>query len=539
VNENDKENDNDVRWKMKKIIALEKEISILKQQLNLKNTTTNKSPSKRPRLDYTTYEAAEINCKRVELMPAPSNFCKGSTRENSTLKDLILNYRPSWPNIPVTLHHPVFTKFIEKLSTIEITDHDCKSIMELLNNMSMSYSIEDERNDMFRKWLSKYIGLPSVKLTLPQTTQCADVGITYDVKDIKYLLLLGEGKNEMGEGGGCAYTQACASYTKFVGANQDCRVRYGLNPAFIVYFAGPTLGIGGAVFGHTFIIHPLMHSLTLLPSAHDEGSLIQVACAFHALKDGILELIQYYDKSNPSSLENVNLKENRPMIYPCYRSFTMNNMVIDFEYKKQLQTEKLLFLVDTVTQSMNVTGRDQENIVDYANNEKTSKRKNEDNIVTTKLIIKYTKQYGDDVHQFCSRVGIAPKLFAVNELAGGWKMIIMEYLSPEKFITVYEALSPPDKTKSDKFLELAKNAINLLHGEGYVHGDVRTSNLMISNDKDRIMIVDFDWAGQEGVAKYPYIMNMNVPWSHGVQNGGMIRKEHDYNFLCKSIHDRF
>ena len=63
-----------------------------------------------------------------------------------------------------------------------------------------------------------------------------------------------------------------------------------------------------------------------------------------------------------SSLENINLKENRPMVYPCYRTFTMNNMVIDFEYKKQLQDEKLLFLVDTVTQSMSETGQYQENI---------------------------------------------------------------------------------------------------------------------------------------------------------------------------------
>ncbi|CAH1770465.1 13636_t:CDS:1, partial [Entrophospora sp. SA101] len=39
---------------------------------------THKSPLKQPCLSY-TYEAAETNCKHIELMPAASNFCKGST----------------------------------------------------------------------------------------------------------------------------------------------------------------------------------------------------------------------------------------------------------------------------------------------------------------------------------------------------------------------------------------------------------------------------------------------------------------------------
>ena len=135
-------------------------------------------PSKRPRFDY-TYEVAEATCKRVEGMPPPSGFCKGLIREDSKFEDLILNYRPHWPDVPVTLYYPVFAKFVEQLSIIEITDQDCKSVMKLLDVMSTSYSVEDKRNDMFRDWLSNYVGLPSAKLALPQTSQCADIGITY------------------------------------------------------------------------------------------------------------------------------------------------------------------------------------------------------------------------------------------------------------------------------------------------------------------------------------------------------------------------
>ena len=41
------------------------------------------------------------------------------------------------------------------------------------------------------------------------------------------------------------------------------------------------------------------------------------------------------------------------------------------------------------------------------------------------------------------------------------------------------------------------------------------------------------------MAKYPYIMNEVVPWSDSVQNGGVIKKEHDWDILHRSIHDRF
>ena len=94
--------------------------------------------SKRPRFDY-TYEVAEATCKRVEGMPPPSGFCKGLIREDSKFEDLILNYRPHWPDVPVTLYYPVFAKFVEQLSIIEITDQDCKSVMKLLDVMSTSY----------------------------------------------------------------------------------------------------------------------------------------------------------------------------------------------------------------------------------------------------------------------------------------------------------------------------------------------------------------------------------------------------------------
>jgi hypothetical protein len=53
-----------------------------------------------------------------------------------------------------------------------------------------------------------------------------------------------------------------------------------------------------------------------------------------------------------------------------------------------------------------------------------------------------------------------------------------------------------------------------------VHGDLRPNNIMCRLRPDRgeegqeleFKVVDFDWAGQFGVAKYPAIMNPDIRW---------------------------
>ncbi|CAG8658852.1 8479_t:CDS:1, partial [Paraglomus brasilianum] len=84
------------------------------------------------------------------------------------------------------------------------------------------------------------------------------------VAKIASVSLIGEMKNEISEGSGCPYIQACASYAKQIGANTNSAIQKGLNPAFIIYIAGPYLGVAGAVFGNDFTMKPLTSMLPLL-----------------------------------------------------------------------------------------------------------------------------------------------------------------------------------------------------------------------------------------------------------------------------------
>ena len=45
------------------------------------------------------------------------------------------------------------------------------------------------------------------------------------------------------------------------------------------------------------------------------------------------------------------------------------------------------------------------------------------------------------------------------------------------------------------------------------------------------MIIDFDWAGKEGEARYPKDLSPAVRWPPGAKAGGLITKAHDWCFV--------
>ncbi|KAI0699178.1 hypothetical protein C8T65DRAFT_560772, partial [Cerioporus squamosus] len=79
-----------------------------------------------------------------------------------------------------------------------------------------------------------------------------------------------------------------------------------------------------------------------------------------------------------------------------------------------------------------------------------------------------------------------------------------------------------------------RTAVETLHAHGLVFGDLREQNVFLCADS--VQFVDFEWAGQEGEARYPYAMNLSdqsIGWHEGVSRGGWIKKEHDEYMLKK------
>ncbi len=137
------------------------------------------------------------------------------------------------------------------------------------------------------------------------------------------------------------------------------------------------------------------------------------------------------------------------------------------------------------------------------------------------VVVKFVRtSYGKVVHEFLARHELAPKLFSVTPLQGGWQAVVMEKTNG--------ATIPLTVTKPIK--ESLKKAVCLMHEKGYVHGDLRPQNILVVDD-NTVRIVDFDWAGEYPNARYSRQLNMQCEWHSGVGCGGIITKDHDlYQF---------
>lgn len=63
-----------------------------------------------------------------------------------------------------------------------------------------------------------------------------------------------------------------------------------------------------------------------------------------------------------------------------------------------------------------------------------------------------------------------------------------------------------------------------------MHGDLRRPNIM-TLERERVrmgaMLLDFNWAGENGQVRYPALLNQSeIAWADGVKPGGPIRIQH-------------
>ena len=145
------------------------------------------------------------------------------------------------------------------------------------------------------------------------------------------------------------------------------------------------------------------------------------------------------------------------------------------------------------------------------------------------IVVKFTRTYSEVVHKLLGSKGFAPELFAVEDLAGGWKMVVMEYLLG------WVMLGEKPHQERAKYKEKLKKALCIIHDRDLVHGDVRCPNILVYEDD--IKLVDFDHCVKEGVKKYPR------EWDHtqrreDAKEGDFLQKLHD-DWMLERIFDSF
>jgi serine/threonine protein kinase len=123
-----------------------------------------------------------------------------------------------------------------------------------------------------------------------------------------------------------------------------------------------------------------------------------------------------------------------------------------------------------------------------------------------------------ELHQACAEFGHAPKLLAFERLPGGWFGVAMEYFPSA--VRILESGHLCDY--GENWMEDIDKVITHLHGKGYVHGDLRPPNFIVSDGK--LLLVDFDWGGKDREARFP---RKELNPTLGVKGGTVITREHD------------
>ena len=142
------------------------------------------------------------------------------------------------------------------------------------------------------------------------------------------------------------------------------------------------------------------------------------------------------------------------------------------------------------------------------------------------VVVKFAITYNRDAHNLLASEDLAPKLLHADEnpTYAGRSMIVMDFI---------EGTHPFNGLPKDASNDVER-AMSLLHKEGFVFGNLQTSNIMITRD-GRAKIIDFDWCAKANEGRYPFELDDGVSWADGVGPGAPMKKEHD-EFMLKLLH---
>lgn len=151
------------------------------------------------------------------------------------------------------------------------------------------------------------------------------------------------------------------------------------------------------------------------------------------------------------------------------------------------------------------------------------------------LLVKLTRRYSLPLHQLCASHGFAPAVLGYDRFPGGWIMVVMELYPHSEYIPLSLRAPPAPHSPSnlpinDLLRPKVLGILNVIHAAGFVHGDIRDTNILVqhTDGKINLKLVDFDWGGREGEVRYSMRINRHtVKRPEGAVDGELITKEHD------------
>eukprot|EP00557_Chaetoceros_sp_GSL56_P008713 CAMPEP_0176496178 /NCGR_PEP_ID=MMETSP0200_2-20121128/11059_1 /TAXON_ID=947934 /ORGANISM="Chaetoceros sp., Strain GSL56" /LENGTH=541 /DNA_ID=CAMNT_0017894121 /DNA_START=97 /DNA_END=1719 /DNA_ORIENTATION=- len=434
--------------------------------------TLDKSEPSRKQLKKMQTEMSIVDLKKE--MPAPSSFSKhrdkgcwvNFLRQHP---DMIICHRDNTEKsfIPACLLSPRFMEFVHDLDHIAISAHDCAFVIDLTDSMCGSFDNETQRMNTFVELFEAYSGLKLVTIKYDKSE--TDGSLNFP-NGALYCNL--EVKVEKGSGGGDPYMQCIAYYVKSLPSDAH-HTQY---PCFLLELYGTAFSVSGIVNTNSRIICDLLsptYQLLCDPEFSFAGKLARL---FASLRKQLIILQNEFNR----------LLRASPFPYVSSFHDQISDSEIDFVYQQQVKG--LLFYAKLIEQNAEV-------------------------------VVKFCSRYNQDVHSYSHSLGFAPALFSIQDF-GNYTMVVMEKLPALRQITREDATN-------GSICGQIRYILDKLIEKNYVHGDMRETNVLIDTLGNRVVLVDFDWAGIDGVDVYPPFMNPAICWPDGASTGMPLRHHHD------------
>ena len=142
-------------------------------------------------------------------------------------------------------------------------------------------------------------------------------------------------------------------------------------------------------------------------------------------------------------------------------------------------------------------------------------------------VVKFVESYCLEAHKICAETQLSPMVHYFDQISGGYFMLVMDYVEGSTLDQCIEYFRD-NRSFATTFFEDITKAITLLHNSDYVFADLRPPNIIVTKDNcNRAVLVDFDWCGESGHTRYPFMMNLDIPWpphTQGVYPGAFLQK---------------
>ncbi|KAI0090513.1 hypothetical protein BDY19DRAFT_935555 [Irpex rosettiformis] len=431
---------------------------------------------------------------------SPSQAAKLSSwikKQTGTNANPIYNGRPyEFLPPPIVIAHPIFARFMGLQSGCSpsvppLSPSETNTAYKLYEVLLNFYNNEGDRQNELRNtldilgqaaFLDISLFVDSNKRFFPPDGAITSKVVLSGGRHATVVICLQELKNEVGEDGTDLIRQAEYNYQVLVSSKEYADVRKAsCCPIILLVVAGPNIWVYGAAFmGLRFITECLGSCYVVQSLSASSEQVTQLAWLLRALEVSCQELLDYY---STLSFEDTTLSWR-----PHFN-----------KYRKEDGTEvELVYLRQLAA-----------NFASKSLYEAYIKGNPSDRVV-----VKFTSTYSRQAHELLAQAQLAPALQFCEQVpeVGNLYVVVMDYVKHDIGVLFHPAA--------------LREAINLLHKHGLVHGDLRRPNVLVVGNGVRL--IDFDWSGKSGEVRYPEtILLEEHEWHPDVDRCGPIEKEHD------------